>query len=103
MALDRESIEITSLLHKNRQLHRYVYGVDIEEDVFRSRYIAAGLEGIVACSSDSESGIALFLLFVGTLDYSELGFSASPPEPLGPFLFRTELARSPHDAKKKNN
>ena len=63
MTLDRESIEITLLLQENRQLHRFVNGVDIEEDVFRSRYIAAGLERIFACSSESESGIALLLLF----------------------------------------
>ena len=93
MTLDRESIEITLLsLENHRQLHRYVNGVDIEEDVFRSRYIAAGLERIFACSSESESGIALFLLFLGALDYSELSNAAGRPEPLGPFPFRTELA-----------
>ena len=72
MTLDRESIEIALFLQEYRQLHRYINGVDIEEDVFRSRYIAAGLERIFACSSGSESGIALFLLFLGALDYSEL-------------------------------
>ena len=44
-------------------------GVDIEEDVFRSRYIAAGLERILACSSESGSGIALLLLLRGALDH----------------------------------
>ena len=62
MALDKESIEITLPLQETRQLHRYVNGVDIEEDVLRSRYIAAGLERIFACPSESESGIALLLL-----------------------------------------
>ena len=63
MALDRESIEITLLsLENHRQLHREVNGVDIIEDVFRSRYIAAGLEGVFACLSESESRIVLLLL-----------------------------------------
>ena len=83
MALDRESIEIALFRQEYRQLHRYVNGVDIEEDVFRSRYIAAGLERIFACSSRSESGIALFLLFLGALDYTELSLAAGRPEPLG--------------------
>ena len=89
MTLDREPIEIALFLQEYRLLHRYVNGVDIEEDVFRSRYIAAGLERIFACSSGSESGIALFLLFLGALDFSELSQATGRLELLGPFPFRT--------------
>ena len=60
---EEKCVKQTLLLEHHLQLHRYVNGVDIEEDVFRSRYIAAGLERIFACSSESESGIALLLLF----------------------------------------
>ena len=78
-------------------------GVDIIEDVFRSRYIAAGLERIFACSSGSESGIALLLLFLGAQDNSDFRLAAGRLETLGPAPFQTKLARTPHDAKKKNN
>ena len=99
MALDRESIEITLLsLENHRQLHREVNGVDIIEDVFRSRYIAAGLERIFACSSESESGIALFLI-LGALDYSELSQATGRLELLG--LSFSELARPTGRQKEK--
>ena len=73
--------------------------MDIEEDVFRSRYIAAGLERIFACSSESESGIALFLLFLGALDYSELSQATGRLELLG--LSLSELARTTGRQKEK--
>ena len=94
-----ESVEITSLLQEHHlQLHRYINGVDIEEDVFRSRYIAAGLERIFACSSKSESGIALFLI-LGALDYSELSQATGRLELLG--LSFSELARPTGRQKEK--
>ena len=99
MALDRESIEITLLsLENHRQLHREVNGVDIIEDVFRSRYIAAGLEGVFACLSESESRIVLLLLFRGALDHHtevESQVAWNPKD-------TTELARQ-HDAENKSN
>ena len=85
-------------LQEYRQLHRYINGVDIEEDVFRSRYIAAGLERIFACSSESESGIALFLI-LGALDYSELSQATGRLELLG--LSFSELARPTGRQKEK--
>ena len=98
MALDRESIEIALFLQEYRQLHRYVNGVDIIEDVFRPRYIAAGWEGILACLSESESRIVLLLLFRGALDHTtevQLQVAWNPKD-------TTELARQ-HDAENKNN
>ena len=72
--------------------------MDIIEDVFRFRYIAARLEGIFACFSESESGIALLLLFQGPLDHHtevESQVAWNPKD-------TTELAEQ-HDAENKSN
>ena len=73
-------------------------GVDIIEEIFRSRYIAAGLEGVFACLSESESRIVLLLLFQGALDHHT---EVKPQVAWNP-KDTTELAGQ-YDAEKKNN
>ena len=92
------------------ELHRSVNGVDIEEDVFRSRYIAAGLERIFACSSGSESGIALLLLFRGALDLTtevEPQVAWNQSKAIRPRMHRIgckeHMTPRTHDAKKKRS